>query len=288
MTDFTKTKMHFALALLGTMFAVHPYVERVEHAGFDYLGYPLEVFHAYGLTAALLALAIYCYAMAMMSERPASRIERVGNYFYAISILIFPLFAVLYGSHLLERWLDESGLLADWLEKAHLAWVGPSLGLALGVFWLVLSQVLAWRLRGRLGAQDRVAKVEQLANQEMAALNRAAELQAEQHYDLGVIEGWKALESRLRRVLLLRGLTAPEGADALIAAASRAGVLREPALKLVQDVRRQWAVAVSTEPLLRESAEKALQEVRDVLSTIPLTVAPVAQAPGPPTLKKAA
>ena len=43
--------------------------------------------------AALLALAIYCYAMAMMSERPASRIERVGNYFYAISILIFPLFA---------------------------------------------------------------------------------------------------------------------------------------------------------------------------------------------------
>src|SRR5262249_62276182 len=122
----------------------------------------LEVFHAYGLTAALLALAIYCYAMAMMSERPASRIERVGNYFYAISILIFPLFAGLYGSYLLEGWLDQSQLFADWLEKGHLAWVGPSIGLLLAVFLLELSHVLAWPLRGRLSGKGRGAEVRPL------------------------------------------------------------------------------------------------------------------------------
>src|SRR5262245_17419374 len=183
MTDFTKTKIHFALALLGTLFAVHPFVERMADLGFDYLSYPLKVFYAYGLTAGLLALAIYCYAAAMMSERPGSRVERLGNYFYAISIMIFPLYGGLYLSHLLEQWLDQSQLFEDWLEKAHLAWIGPSIGLALAIFWLLVSQVLAWRLRGRLVAQDRLAKLEQLAEQEMKALNRASQLLSEDHYD---------------------------------------------------------------------------------------------------------
>jgi hypothetical protein len=271
MTDFTRTKMHFALALLGTLFAVHPFIEKMEQVGFDYLSYALKMFYAYGLTAALLAVAIYCYAAAMMSERPGSRMERAGNYFYAISLLIFPLYGGLYLSHLLEQWLDQSQLFADWLEKAHLAWIGPSIGLLLGLFWLTASQLLAWRLRGRLVAQDQVAKVQQLAEQEMAALNRASEMHAGEHYDLSVIEAWKALEARLRRVLLLRGkMPGFDSADALIAAASRAGILREPALTLLQDVRKQWNIAVGTEPLGKELAEKAMHDVRDILATIPL------------------
>jgi hypothetical protein len=279
MTDFTKTKMHFALALLGTLFAVHPFVEKWEHAGFEYLSISLEVFQAYALTAALLAAAIYCYAMAMMSERPGSRLERAGNYLYAISILIFPLYGGLYLSHLLEQQLDESQLFADWLEKAHLAWIGPSLGLLLGLFWLVISQVLAWRLRGRLVNQDRAAKIDQLADQEMVALNRASEMLASDHYDLSVIEAWKALEARLRRTLLLHGkMPGFDSSEALIAAARKAGILREPALTMLQDVRQQWLVAVGTEPLPKESAEKALHEVRDILSMISLPSADVKKA----------
>ena len=38
MSEFTKTKMHFALALIGTLFALHPLVEKYPDLGFDYLG----------------------------------------------------------------------------------------------------------------------------------------------------------------------------------------------------------------------------------------------------------
>jgi hypothetical protein len=271
MTEFTKTKMHFALALLGTLFAVHPFVEKLEHLSFDYLSWRLEVFHAYGLTAGLLAVAIYCYAAALVSEKPASKIERMGNYCYAISILIFPLYGGLFLAHLLERWLDESRLLAGWLEPSQLQWAGPIAAAALGCIWLVAWQVLAWHLRGRLSDQDRFAKVDQLADEEMAALNRATEMLAGHHYDLSVIEGWKALEARLRRSLIIRG-QAPrwDSAEALIATASKTGLLREPSLARVQDVRRQWSIAIGPEPLGQEAAEKALQEVRDILSTISL------------------
>jgi hypothetical protein len=271
MTEFTKTKMHFALALLGTLFAVHPFVEKLEHVGFTYLSWRLEVFHAYGLTAALLAVAIYCYGAAMISERTGGKIERTGNYFYAISMLVLPLYGLLYLSHLLERWLADSNMLAAWLQPDQLAYVGPIMAASLGVFWLVLGQLLAWRLRGRLGAQDYRAKVDQLADEELNGLNRATEMFGSHHYDLGVIEAWKALESRLRRALLLRGLTpASENTDALIAAAAHAGILQPAMAERTQEVRRSWQTAISTEPLPKEAAEKAVQSVRDILSTIPL------------------
>src|SRR5579859_3309315 len=142
MTEFTKTKIHFALALLGTLFAVHPYVEKWERAGFVYLGYRLEIFHAYALTGGLLALTVYFYATALLSERTSTRAERAGNYLYALGILIFPLYGVFYLSSLGEHWLEESRVLDRWISHERLTGIGPALTLALGVFWILASQVL--------------------------------------------------------------------------------------------------------------------------------------------------
>ena len=57
MTDFTKAKISFALALLGTLFALHPFVEKYADVGFDYEGYNLKIFYAFALTAGLLAFS---------------------------------------------------------------------------------------------------------------------------------------------------------------------------------------------------------------------------------------
>jgi hypothetical protein len=80
MTDFTKTKISFALALLGTLFALHPFVERHFEWSFNYLGYDLKLIYAFALTAGLLAITVYCYAMALVSERVHGFMERLGNY----------------------------------------------------------------------------------------------------------------------------------------------------------------------------------------------------------------
>src|SRR5439155_10984926 len=98
MTDFTKTKMTFALALLGTLFALHPILDRYADWGFLYLSYDLKIWYPVAVTAGLLALTVYCYAIALVSERVHGFMERVGNYAYAIAVMIGPLYAGLFGA----------------------------------------------------------------------------------------------------------------------------------------------------------------------------------------------
>ncbi len=261
MTEFTKTKTHFALALLGTLFALHPFLNRFEEVGFTYLGVELRMSLVYALMAGFLALAVYGYGLGLISERPHSWLEKLGNYAYALAIMVLPLYGGLY----------LSSLLADWLGQSHWAWAAPAVALGLGIAWLVLSQLLAWLLRGRLGKQDRTAKIEQLARQEIASLNHAQQLFAEDHYDLSVIETWRAIEARLQRVLLDRGgLPDRITPETLIRAVKRAGILGEPALRMLQEVENRWRIAISTEPSTKEGAEEVLHSARQILATIPL------------------
>jgi hypothetical protein len=187
--------------------------------------------------------------------------EKCGNYCYALAILILPLYGGLY----------LSSLAADHLGQAHLAWTGPTIPLGLGILWLVLSQVAAWWFRARLSDKDRNVTLEHLAEQEIGALDRARDMFASNHYDLSVIEAWKAIELRLRRALLIRGISGqiakPED---LIHRATRAGLLSKPTLALLQNLREHWKVAVGTEPVSREAADMALSATRNILSTIPV------------------
>jgi hypothetical protein len=190
--------------------------------------------------------------------------ERIGNYAYGLVIIVLPLYGGLY----------LASVLADELKETDWAWalrVAPVLPLGLGIVWFLASQVFALRLRKRLGDQDRTAKVGQLAEQEIVSLRRAQELFNDHHYDLSVIEAWKAIEARLRRVLLLRRITvADENPQTLLKIATRTGLVREPALGLIQVLRRLRNVAISTEPLTREAADKALTAARDILPVIPI------------------
>ena len=261
MTEFTKTKIHFALALLGALFALHPFVDRLENYGFIYLGYDLKDFYVYGALAGLLALTVYCFGLALLSDRPHSWVEKTGNLAYTLAIMILPLYGGLY----------LASLLADAVGHSDLAWAAPMVALGLGIAWLLVSQLLAWLLRNRLSRQDEAAKIAQLADQEIASLNRVQNLFDQGHYDLCVIETWKAVEARLRRALLLHGITqSPTHADALIEKARRAEIIHAAILPLVKQLREHWAIAVSVEPVTKETAQSAMITGRNILATIAL------------------
>jgi hypothetical protein len=197
----------------------------------------------------------------LVSERPHSWLERLGNYCYGLAIMSVPFFGGLY----------LASLLAERLEFTHLQWAAPGAALGLGLAWFALSQAVAWFLRGRLAAHDQTAKAEQFTRQEVKALADAQDLFANDHYDLSVMEAYRAIDARLRRALLGRGTAPPSGnPEALVVAAKRAGLLREPALAQLDDLTRQWRVAVGSEPLTREAAARALEETRQILSTVPL------------------
>ena len=260
MTEFTKLKIGFALALLGTLFALHPLLDRAPDCGFVYLGYRLEVIEAYALTSALLGLCVYLYAVALLSDHPHSWFERTGNGTYALAILVLPVYAG----------LGLSAFLADRVAVSHLAWAAPAVAIGLGWGWVILSQVIAWRIRRRLGERDRISKMEHLARQEAQSLDQAGQLFASDHYDLCVVEAWRAFESRLRQALLGRRVLArADDPQAVIRVATRRGLLKEPNLGLVAELQRHWTVAVSTEPLPREVAVEVLGAVRYLLSTLP-------------------
>ncbi len=261
MTEFTKTKIHFALALLAAIFALHPFLQRWEDAGFWYLGFEVKLFYAYVLVAGLLSLSVYCFGLTLFSERPHAGMERLGNYFYALAAIVIPLVGALY----------LSALLAEQVGQSHLAWAAPGLALGLGIAWVLLSQLLAWLVRGRLGQQDQTTKLEQLARQEITSVNHSRELFFSEHFDLSVIEAWKAIEARLRRVLLQRGGNVGQvGPDRLIQAVKRARILGNATFALLQELKHHWNVAMSSEPTTRDAAQAALNNVRYLLSIIPL------------------
>ena len=261
MTEFTKLKIGFALALLGTLFTLHPFLDRFDDRGFVYLGYNLEVMYPYALTAVLLSLCVYCYAIALLGERPHSWSERTGNHAYALAILVAPIYGGLF----------VSAKLADYVALSHVAWAAPMVAIGLGGGWLALSQLVALNIRGRLGEQDRLAKIAHLAQQEAESLTRARELFDGEHYDLSVVEAWRALEARLRQVLLSRRIAARyDSPDAVVHAATRRHILSEPVLGVVNELRRHWSVAVSTEPLSREAAEHSLSATRHILAVTPV------------------
>jgi hypothetical protein len=261
MTEFTKLKISYALALLGTLFAMHPFLDRIADLGFLYLGYDLKVFYAYSLTAGLLSLCVYLYAVTLLNDKPHSWCERTGNSTYALAVLVLPIYAGLF----------LSAKLADQVAVSHVAWAAPVVAIGLGVGWIALSQLVVWRIRRQLGEQDRASRIARLAKQEIESLNQARELFDGGHYDLSVVEAWRALEARLRQVMLSRRIETRHGdAQAVIQAAIRKHILREPTLGVVSELKRHWTVAVSTEPLTREAAIESLSAVRHILSVIPV------------------
>ena len=266
MTEFTKNKMHFALALIGALFALHPFLDKLDLPGLPlpYLDeQKLEVFHVYALIAGLLALTVYCYGVVLLSERTSSWTEKAGNFCYAVAIMLVPLYGGLYLMHLLAV-----AVLGPSFVDSHLVRAAPLATIAVGV---VFFFVLTWWLRNRLGEQDRSAKAQQFEHQEIESLKQAREMFNHDHYDLAVIEAWKAIEARLRRGLLRRGITKEFGnAQKMIEVAHTYGIVRESSFKLLQELRQQWNIAVSVEPLTREAAESALTAARHILSTIAL------------------
>jgi len=123
MTEFTKLKIGFALALLGSLFALHPLLDRSPDLGFLYLGHRLEVAHAYAPTSGLLGLCVYLYAVTLLDDHPHSLRERTGNSAYALAVLVLPVFGGLF----------LSAALAERVAMSHLAWAAPAVAFGMGL-----------------------------------------------------------------------------------------------------------------------------------------------------------
>jgi hypothetical protein len=261
MADFIKTKLQAALALLGMVFALRPYVDDIQNVGFLVLDVSVNLLHALAGMAGLLAVSVHCFALDMLRARPFSLVERLGNMCFALAVLVLPAFGVSYG-------LTELGqYLAGRYDLPQLAWAAPAVAGGLVLLWLMLAILI----RVRLSRQDHKHQFESLSETESAALRRAREMFDHAHYDLSVIEAWRALEARLRRSLLRRKDHGHyDDWSKLRDAAHAAGLLAKVPPTTLEKLRYHWQTAVGVVPVEQDAATDAMATVRTILSTIPL------------------
>src|SRR5437763_13467169 len=143
MADFIKTKLQAALALLGMLFALRPFIDDIQNLGFVVLDVRISLLHVLAGMAGLLAVSVHCYALDMLRARPFSLVERLGNTTFALAVLTLPTFGLAWG-------LIELGqVMADRYALPQLVWTPPAVAGGLILVWLLLAILI----RRRLGRQ---------------------------------------------------------------------------------------------------------------------------------------
>jgi len=251
-TEFTKLKMAFSVALLAALFTLRSLFDRVSGYTFTFLGFDIELLLLYYLFAGALGLSAYCFALELLAGRSASPLaQKAGNTFYALAVLMPPAFiAVFLIAH-------ASGRLAGWMGD-------PAYGIAFSVAMLLLVAALGvyvLRSLGRaIGERDRSFTVNQLGDEEAASLTKATGLLEAGLYDLAVVQSFQTIETSLRRLLLARGVAPRRWTmKEIIATAQRHDLISDADRQVLHDIR------VLRNGVIHEAREVDRTETEDVI-----------------------
>ena len=192
MTDFTKTKMAFAVGLLAVLFMLKPLVDDFGSLGFGFLTITFEVRFVYYAFAALLGTSAYCYALEMLTERSNPLATRTGNLLYAVAMLVPPVYGALACIYIIANGIN----FALGTDSARM--------IVEGVLMFLLGMVgilLFLSIRQRLLEQDKLSIVNQLGAEQANRVTKASGLLEAGLYDLVLVEAFRAIEVGLKRAL---------------------------------------------------------------------------------------
>ena len=258
MDEFTKLKITFSLALLAALFALSPILGAIGVKGFDIFGIDLQIRLTYFSFAALLGLAVYIYGIDLITEKSVPSIKKVANVTYALAIFIPPLYLALF-------LVVQVALLIGWLVRSAGAVVAivSILGAVASVAGFAL--VVGSSAKGMIRRGIRSA-VDQVSGQETPVLPRAMSLFQEEHYDLVLVECFRAIELSIRKALTLASVTfRPVMAD-MLSKARKHGVTNQQVSEQIDRIRRYRNEAVhSGQPVARELAREILDITGRVL-----------------------
>ena len=197
MSDFAKEKIAFAVGLLAVLFTVTPLLSEIGALGFSLFGVRITISLLYYSLSALLALAVYCYGVQFAFQWPRKALTIVGDVFYALAIAAPVAFILLFAG------TELAGLLGRVLQSELARTVGTGL---FGVMSGALASQLAYLTRKALSQKQRDAELRLSADEGVLQLRRAQQLTNSGHYDLGIIEAFRAVESAARRSALMRNV----------------------------------------------------------------------------------
>ena len=262
MTEFSKIKIPFVLALLAAMFSVTPLVQKFGTNSYPLFGLSISVDFVYLLFCGLLSSSVYFYGVGLISEGKFFEImNKIGHMHYAIALVAPPLFILLYPVSLVSEYVVTAmklPLFAKIIEYGSLS--------VLGVISSLISSIIVSAFTKR----DKKAKVERLELEENQFLSRSKQLFNDGYYDLSVTESWKALEIGLLKMFEVIGHAPNQRTmQNLLDAAVKKNILSKSQMDELVSVRRARNSAVHAErKISKEEAQEAIELTEKVLAAL--------------------
>ena len=261
MSDFSRAKIVFALALVGVLYAVNPLIREFGHQGFVFFESVLQFRVIYYTLIALLGLAVYFFAIDFLSETPLGTAHRLGNLFYGMALLFPPVFVLVWLSIRLAEaivWASDSSLAGE-ISK-----------IAFAIILAATGVLVAYVVSRRMNLRDREANLDELAYRAKGHLQRATELHEAGHSDLVALEAFRSLEAAMQRALINGNIRVPSSRPhQLIPIAAKAGVIPENLVGIFHELRVARNRAVhATAPFTADDAAWFLDTTEKMLNSI--------------------
>lgn len=197
MSEFTKAKIGFAIALLAVLFTITPLVNVVGDHGFKFI-VPLTIRGLYYFFTAAMALSVYLSAVQFMVEKPIKYVEPAANACYTVAIVAPPAFLGLYFASRL------AALAGEYLHSPVASSIAATLlGSAAGYYIVDATRFL----QRSLNRGERKSKSEASQRVELDLLQRAESLVGSGHFDIASFEAFKVIEIAVDRKSLDLSLT---------------------------------------------------------------------------------
>jgi len=264
MTDFSRIKMGFVVALLAALFMLKPVIDSLGAqytTPFVFLGLRVAVMNVYYLFSGLLGLAAYFYAMDMVGKRANPLAQRMGNIMYALAILVPPFYLTMG----LLAWLDSLIV-----EATHSPLVGQISAIIMAVFLVLGGGLFFAIVRRQLRDQDTDSTVEQLSGEQAKLVAKANGLLEAGLYDLVLVESFRAVETALKKRLVANNVfTRKSSVSALLNAADKHKLIGKGERDVVHDLRvMRNDVVHESKHLNRDEAEKVIDATRRVITVL--------------------
>lgn len=260
MSEFDKAKIAFALALLATVFTVHPIVAPELGRTFDVAGVSLALRWFYLGFIALLVLSVYCFSWDMLSGRPVSRLRDAGTLLYA-GALVLPLFT---GGLAAVGWI--AGKILPFAER-----IADASSLIFSVAAALVAIRKVFEVRTLIVKLDTEVREARAVAAEASHLNRAEEMLKLGHHDLAAIEAWRAIEVAVSTALFRRTPAVPVAVQpkAQLDQAIKLGVVPEAyaeSAHWLRQLRNKAAHGGGSIP--HDDAEQAIRKAVSILGAI--------------------
>jgi len=257
MDDFFKTKVGFTIGLLAAIFAFKPLVDANSSVGFSIFDFKITVQHAYVFLTSFLGLAVYFISLQFASEKHIGLLDKISNACYSIALATPPVFIVFWLTTLLLNFIGKNiNLIPD-------MWISIITGVLTSIFANTVYSFLMKSIKGKSAK----AEIQQERKEDIEVLSRAQELYKAGMYDMSVLEASKVIESIVRRLLEIRGVSINKGnMFELVKLSEQHRILNKSDILLLNEIRKKRNESVhSIDSIDKSEAKRILTLSRDLI-----------------------